>query len=64
MNKNFSPLHLYLNNQSSLLEDKIVSIIDPKTISLETIEYTPFLEHEQKPMIKIGNVYTVPFFKK
>lgn len=64
MNKNFSPLHLYLNNQTQLLEDKIVSIHDPKTLCLETIEYTPFSDLQQKPIVKIGNIYTVPFFKK
>lgn len=63
MNKHFSPLHLYLNNQTDVLEDKIVSFIDPKTQCSAENQFCPFKD-EHVPIIKVGNFYTVPFFKK
>jgi hypothetical protein len=69
MNDGYSLNHLVLNQQRNLWgENRIIDIIDSKTDAAKEIEILN-LDHvnfpgQIMPLVKIGNTFTVPFFKK
>jgi hypothetical protein len=69
MQNGYSLNHLLLNNQRTLWgENRIISMSDPKSEAASTMEVinleNPNSPGEIMPFVKIGNTFTVPFFKK
>jgi hypothetical protein len=67
MQSGYSLNYLVLNGQRNLYGDnRIVSMFDPKTELAEKMEVSIPLneENEMIHFVKIGNAFTVPFFKK